>query len=149
MDAASGAGGDTGGFLSSIDPVITEVALLRYASLCIELHHSEWTSLQARFAPSTGLGIDEDDPVGSLRNRIDRTHLLTGGIRALEAPGRMIDQPQSAIDFLNPFRSDLDPSGTLRRAILLFARNLTRIAPPADLFIYDQYNSLRHCLLLG
>ena len=63
--------------LSSIDAVIAEMALLSHLLLRIELHHSKRTRLDTSLASDAGFWINQNNAVGSLRDRVNCTSFLT------------------------------------------------------------------------
>jgi len=144
MDAASEAWVNAGRPFPSINSMITEMAFFSHPFIGIELHHSQRTGLEAGLTTDAGIWINEDDTVRPLMDGLNRTHLFTGGFRALQAARRKKGQPELAIDSLHPFCFHLDPPRSFRWVILLLAGQLAGVAPPADFFIDDHGQSFRH-----
>jgi hypothetical protein len=88
MDTSADAFVNTGRSLSSINPMIAEVAFLCHTSLRIELHHSKRAGFDTGLTSDTNLWIDEDNAIGPLGNRIHWTSFLAGRLGTLEAAGR-------------------------------------------------------------
>ena len=149
MDASADTLIDTGGSLPPVDPMIAKVAFLRHPLFYIELHHSKRAGGDASLAPGTHLWINEYNAVGPLKDGIHRASLFTGRLRTVETTGRRINQPQLAIDSLNPLSSHLNPSRTFGRVVFLLAGKLARMASPAEVIVDEHSKFLGHGLFLN
>jgi hypothetical protein len=144
MDTSANAFVNTGRPLSSINPMIAEVAFLCYPFLRIELHHSKRAGFDTGLTPDANLWIDENNAIGPLMDRINRTNLFAGRVGTVKAASRIVGEFQSTVYFLDPFCSHLYPTRSFGRIILLFTGYFAGIASPAEVFIDDHCKFFSH-----